>query len=267
MKKPTGNGKRPAQITRAKAIDLKINKKISLRHIDDADIDNDDPSDTSDHEPPPSNANKVRTAVACSGRSDVPEPHRTRAHQTAELVGKIATALDPETQRARDEERANSSLQQTQFLALNQQLRDSQQLNQSLRAELDQLRDWLYKVECICDRLDLELGIEWRMNGMATLSTGHQPQSRKHDPGLQHVRGKIRSTIDYPEGGSCTTWHTDGSSASEFDENKENEFPQSFLASPSQLHSRKPLSSTTEPDTSNSTDLPRTIPSDMSLEV
>jgi hypothetical protein len=67
MKKPTGNGKRPALITRAKAIDLKINEKISLRHIDDANVDDDDADDASDHEPPPSDANKVRTAVACSG--------------------------------------------------------------------------------------------------------------------------------------------------------------------------------------------------------
>jgi hypothetical protein len=53
MKKPMWNGKHPTLVTRAKAIDLKINKKISLCHIDDANVDNDDIDDPSDHEPPP----------------------------------------------------------------------------------------------------------------------------------------------------------------------------------------------------------------------
>jgi hypothetical protein len=101
------------------------------------------------------------------------------------------------------------------------------------------------------------------MNGMAVLSAGQQPH-RKHDPVLDRVRGKIRSTINYPEGGSCTTWHTDGSSASDFEENKENKIPRSFLYP---RYSRKSFSSTTEADTSNSTDLPCSIPSEPSLEV
>jgi len=81
-KKPTGNGKHLTQITRTKT---------------------NDPSDASDHESP-SRADKVHTTVARNGRSNIPEPCCTCAHQTAELVGKIASALDPETQHARDNE-------------------------------------------------------------------------------------------------------------------------------------------------------------------
>jgi hypothetical protein len=101
------------------------------------------------------------------------------------------------------------------------------------------------------------------MNGMAMLSAGQQPH-RKCDPALDCVHGKIWLTINYPEGGSCTMWHTDGSSASDFEENKENEIPQAFLYP---CHSHKSFSSTTEADTSNSTDLPCSIPSKPSLEV
>lgn len=227
VKKPTGNGKRPTYIAHAKAIDQKINEKLSLRHINDPD--RDDPSDVSDHESP-SRTTKVQTAVARSGRSDVPEPRRTRAHQTAELVGKIATALDPDTQRARDEERANRSLQQTHFLSLTHQLRDSQQLVRSLQTEINQIRDRLHKVERIRDRLDMELNFERRMAGTPMSAAGRPSGSHKYYSDIQRVRGKVRSTVRYPEGGSCTTWITDGSSASDFDD-KENKIPTSFSSS------------------------------------
>jgi hypothetical protein len=57
---------------------------------------------------------------------------------------------------------------------------------------------------------------------MATASAGLEPQDRKHDPAIDRVCGKVRSTINYPEGGSCTTRITDGSSASDCDDEKEN---------------------------------------------
>ena len=129
MRKPTGSGKRPVHVTQAKAIAQKIGEKLSLCHINDPDADDANSSDLSDHETPPSHSNKVHTAVARNGCSDVPEPRRTRAQQTAELVGKIATALDPETQRLRDVERGERALQQTHFFSFSNQLRDSQQLN------------------------------------------------------------------------------------------------------------------------------------------
>jgi hypothetical protein len=228
MKKLTGTGKRPYFVTKAKDIDRLINEKVATRHIDDAELEDGNHSNTSDHEcgtPGQDEGAKVSTVIARNGHSEVPEARRTRGQQTAELVGKIATALDPETQCARDDKRANRSFQNTQIFALNQQLRDSQQLNDSLRSQINQLCDCLYKVERLHDCLDMELNFERCIVGMAVVSAGLEPQDRKHNP----VHGKVRSTINYPEGGSCTAWITDGSSASDCDDEKENIKPSLFM--------------------------------------
>jgi hypothetical protein len=223
-KKPTGDGKRPYFVTKAKHIDRLINEKVATRHIDDPELDNNF-SGVSDGEcslTAQDEEAKMHTVVARNGRSEIPERRRTRGQQAADFVSKIATALDPETQRTRDEERANRSLQNTQFFTLTQQLRDSQQRTDSLHSELSRLRDRLHKVERIRDRLDMELNFERRLAGMAAESNGRPPRTRKHCPDLERVRGKVRSTITYPEGGSFTTWVTDGSSASDYDAEKEN---------------------------------------------
>ncbi|KAF8234799.1 hypothetical protein L208DRAFT_1376756 [Tricholoma matsutake] len=100
-----------------------------------------------------------------------------------------------------------------------------------LITEINQLRDCLHKVEHIRDCLNMELNLERRMAGVAMSTVGRPPRSHKHYPDLECVRGKVRSTVRYPEGGSYTTWITDGSSASNFDDNKENMIP-AFLSSP-----------------------------------
>lgn len=94
MKKPTGTGKRPYFVTKAKAIDKLINEKVATRHIDDAEL------NVSNQELDPSQQDEEmkHTVVARNGRSEIPMARRTRGQQTAELVGKIASALDPETQ-------------------------------------------------------------------------------------------------------------------------------------------------------------------------
>ena len=125
MKKPTGTGKRPHFITKAKDIDQQINAKVATRYIDDAELDNDGHSGASDHEHSSLGLDaegKIQTVVAHNGRSEVPEPCRTQGWQTANFVGKIAAALNPETQRAYDEECANYSFQNTQIFTLTQQL-------------------------------------------------------------------------------------------------------------------------------------------------
>jgi hypothetical protein len=88
--------------------------------------------------------------------------------------------------------------------------------------EINQLRDCIYKIECTRNRLDMELNFERRMAGMVAQSIGHIPRTHKHHPDLDHVRGKVRSTITYPEGGSHTMWITDGSGALDQDDEKEN---------------------------------------------
>ena len=55
----------------------------------------------------------------------------------------------------------------------------------------------------------------------------HSPNSRKNHkylPDLVRVRGKVRHDEYYPEGGQCTTWITDGSSASDWDDDRKENF-------------------------------------------
>ena len=125
MKKPTGTGKHLHFIMKAKDIDRQINEKIATRYIDDAKLDNDGHSGASDNECSSLGLDaegKIQTVVARNGHSEVPEPHRTWGQQTADFVGKIAAALNPETQCAHDEECANRSFQNTQNFTLTQQL-------------------------------------------------------------------------------------------------------------------------------------------------
>ncbi|KIK02656.1 hypothetical protein K443DRAFT_5938 [Laccaria amethystina LaAM-08-1] len=217
--------------TCAKAIDKLINERAGTRHINDSEYDDEEigDGDTSDRdEPKPS---PVHDIIARSDRSQAPLPRRPCGAQTTELVSKIAQALDPETQHVRDEEHANRSFQNTQVFTVSQQLRDAQATIEALRTEINTIRDRLHAVDRIRDCLDLELNFERRFSAMSGKhEPRHSPSSRKnrkYDPGLVRVRSKVRHDEYFPEGGQCTTWIMDGSSASDWDKNsnKENHNP------------------------------------------
>ena len=70
---------------------------------------------------------------------------------------KIADNFDPLAQREREHDRAEQSLSAVQILALNSQLRDSQQTVNSLRSEITQLYSRLHTSESNCQRLELKL--------------------------------------------------------------------------------------------------------------
>ncbi|KAF8797408.1 hypothetical protein BYT27DRAFT_7228997 [Phlegmacium glaucopus] len=207
-KKPTGDGKRPQSVTHAKAIDKMINERAGTQNINDSEFEDDEAgrgvlsSIEETHESKP----KIHTAIASSDRSEAPQARRPRGSQTTELVGKIMQALDPEAQRARDEERANRSFQNTQAFTLSTNL-----------------------LERIRDRLDMELNFECRMSAMSGLKREalHSPTSRKNHkylPDLIRVRGKVRHDEYFPEGGQRTTWITNGSSASDWDDDRKENF-------------------------------------------
>jgi hypothetical protein len=99
MKKPTGSRKHPYFVMKAKDIDQLINEKVATHHINNAKFDNNDHSNIFNHEhgtPVQDDGAKI-TVTAYNGPSEVPEAHHTHGHQTAELISKITTALDPET--------------------------------------------------------------------------------------------------------------------------------------------------------------------------
>lgn len=252
MKKPTGTGKRPESVTRAKAIDKLINEKVGTRDLDDSELDNNDDDEEGDADSdngraPPVNLKK-HTVVARSDKNEAQPARRTntRGSQHADLAERIANSLDPEAQRQRDEERSNRSLHTAQIFTLTQQLRDSNNLNESLRAQLVDVRERLNTVERLRDRLDAELNLERRMSqfsapGGRGLSARGGNSSHKYNPELTRVRGKIRHDEFFPDGGQCTSWISDGSSASDWEENKENlPAPPIFDAEPSSNFAYKP---------------------------
>ena len=166
---------------------------------------------------------KIHTAVAASDRSEAPQGRRPRGSQTTELVGKLVQALDPEVQLAHDEECANRSFQNTQTFTLSASLCDTHARIESLRSELTDARDELHKAERMRDRLDMELNFERCMSAMSGKQEAHHPpisscKHHKYLPDLIRVRGKVRHDEYFPEGGMHTTWITDGSSASDWDE-------------------------------------------------
>jgi len=207
-----------------------INEKAGTRNLNDSEFEDDEAgrggSSCAEEKPHDS---KIHMAIASSDRSEAPQARRPRGSQTTELVSKIVQALDPEVQRVRDEERANRSFQNTQAFTLSANLRDAHTRIETLRSELNDTRDRLHKVERIRDRLDMELNFERRMSAMSGVKreTLHSPKSRKNHkylPDLVRVRGKVRHDEYFPEGGQCTTWITDGSSASDWDDDRKENF-------------------------------------------
>ena len=131
----------------------------------------------------------------------------------------------------------------TPVFTLSANLRDAQARIETLRSELNDTRDRLHKVEHICDHLNMELNFEQRMSVMSgvkweALHSPHSCKNHKYLPDVVRVRGKVRHDEYFPEGGQHTTWITDGSSASDWDDCKEN-------LNPSTEHYHPSYSSTT----------------------
>jgi uncharacterized coiled-coil protein SlyX len=95
---------------------------------------------------------KVERAVICASDKSVIQPHRTCAAQSTELMQKLASALDPDIQKTRDDERACRSFQNTQIFTLSNQLCDSQATNDKLRGEVDKACDKVHKLKRSLDR-------------------------------------------------------------------------------------------------------------------
>jgi hypothetical protein len=130
---------------------------------------------------------------------------------------KLASALDPDIQKTRDDEHASCSFQNTQIFTLSQQLRDSQATNDKLRGEVDKARDKVHKLERSLDRARMKLEL---VHGPRPKRL---PTGCKNLPDIICTRGKIRSIEHFFEGSSYTTWVTDGSTATNWsDSDKEN---------------------------------------------
>jgi hypothetical protein len=212
------------------------------------------------------------TAIARSNRSEIPQGRRNTRNGTAlDLVSKLSQAFDPSTQKARDNERANRSLQNTQFLTLSQQLRDAQATIEGMRSQITDLQRRVYDSDRARDRAETKLEIMQMSTGTKRHSRSRQRRGHSRRD-VQKVRGKVRCEQRYPDGGAFTYWITDNSGSEGDDDNKENWDPLSqrnYWTRPSlsptfrRSYPRPPLSNRTsnQPPPCSSSKNPPRIPS------
>ncbi|KAF8799739.1 hypothetical protein BYT27DRAFT_7263598 [Phlegmacium glaucopus] len=258
-KKPTEDEKHPQSVTHAKAIDKMINERAGTWNVNDSEFEDDEArrgvlsSVEETHKSKP----KIHTAIASYDRSEAPQAHRPCGSQTTELIGKIMQALDPEAQRAHDEECANRFFQTTQAFTLSTNLRNAHARIKTLHSKLNSTRDRLHKVEHIHDQ---------------ALHSPTSQKNHKYLPDLIRVCGKVRHDKYFPEGGQRTTWITDGSSASDWDDGRKENFNPSTKnyhhfssesTTPSDYHhfSSKPTTPSIKPQHRNPSQSESTTPS------
>ncbi|KAG2131631.1 hypothetical protein DEU56DRAFT_688381, partial [Suillus clintonianus] len=205
--KPTGNGVCPPDVTRAHEIDALINERAGTRDLNDSDFDADDSHDDSRNITPPIE----HTAITRATRTDAPVPRR-RGAAASELLTRISGAFDPAVQQARDEERANRSLANTQLLTQAQQLRDANAVTEQLRTQLYDLRTRLYNVERERDLGKLRAEM-MQMHASAPIQAPHNvhpnPVSRNARNARHRYKPKQPSYTYYPDGGQSVIWHSD----------------------------------------------------------
>jgi hypothetical protein len=97
-----------------------------------------------------------KTAITCSARDQVP-CHNTCSSQGADLITSLSQAFNPEAQKFCDAERASRSLQNTQYLALIQQLQDLQWVNEQLHLQLSDVQGCLQDADRSRDCAELKL--------------------------------------------------------------------------------------------------------------
>ncbi|KAJ7663702.1 hypothetical protein DFH06DRAFT_1128088 [Mycena polygramma] len=206
-KKPTGNGQRPPEITRAHEIEAKINNRADTREL--SDFDSDDGADGSD------DSIEILDRSARAPTPPLP-PRRNTRMNAPELVNKLSQAFDPDTLRARDEERGQRSFQTTQIFMMSQQIRDAQVTIESLRTQITTMQANIHNAERARDRA--EMALSWYQDGAR--KQRRRSGSSRYD-GLVRVGGKVRNERKYPDGGACTTWDTAPSSDESDKENKD----------------------------------------------
>lgn len=218
--KPTGGAEIPPHIERAWAIEESINERAGTRDVNDSefDADLDDAGSTGSHNSDAieissdAESLKVVATVKRSARTGSdPTPHRKQAPSLM-YMKKIADNFDPSAQREREHDRAEQSLSAVHILALNSQLRDSQQTVNSLRSEITQLYSRLHTSESNRQRVELKLEF---------LETDARVRRYRHDS-RKRRRTRRHEEIHNPDGTTRIVLMTDTDSLSSDDPGKEN---------------------------------------------
>lgn len=213
-KKPTGDAEVPDYIELAWEIEDLMNEKAGTRDIDDEDLvddvidvsDGEDGEDEDDATPAPLPKRKAEVKSEASATRPVVRRAPTNAFTTGaargprsrgaeSLLTNLTSALDPNVQAARAEERSARGMQATQILSLSSQLREAQNLIENFRFQLSDAERRCAAAERRADKYE-----------MMAMIQGPQP---RYQASLREPRTPARSVrqdIHYPDGGHSVQW-------------------------------------------------------------
>lgn len=211
-KKPTGDAEIPDHVLQAWEIEDAMNEKAGTRDIDDEDlVDNviEVSDEDSDDEKEPTPAPKKQTGIKAEAGATRAIARRaptntftagttrgSRSRGADSLLSNLTSALDPDTQAARAEERSARGLQATQIMALSSQLREAQNLVENLRFQLSDAERRCSSAERRADKLE-----------MMAMIQGSQPRYRTPAAREPHTPSRsVRQDTHYPDGGHSVQW-------------------------------------------------------------
>lgn len=208
----------PEYVYQAHEIEDAMNEKAGTRDLDDDDIaddvveisSDDDDDDDAPPKPLPSAPKKTKKEpvdntgpIARRAASDrISQPRQPR-NMGANLLSTLSGALDPAAQAARQEERAARTFQTSQLFALTAQLRESQNLVESLRTRLAESDRDRNAAERRADKAEM----------MAMFSGRQAPQPPSNPPRWANLPSAnrtpsrpVRHDVYYSDGGRGVRW-------------------------------------------------------------
>ena len=194
-----------------------IQEKVGTRDLDDSDASDGDEgsvveveSDAEEPEPKRMKIKKEPTPMSSLGpiarrppADRLPSARQSRNARAVsqDLISSLSHAFDPAVQAARDDQRTARMLQSSQILTLAGQLREVQNLVESLRDRLSESEKERNAAERRADRAEMMAMIH-RGSGTQQYVTSPPPNRDMSRP--------VRMDIVYPDGGGATRWYTPG---------------------------------------------------------
>lgn len=220
-RKPTGDGECPPEIERAHEINNKIQAKVACRDLGDDEImeikdsDNDIADFTDDDETSvPAHRPKPTLRVRTTRKETAPAPSRQPPTKGLDFLDRVAQSLNPEHQAQREIERTSSLFQSQQLILLHSQIRDLNQLVQTLRTQLDEAERRWVNADRRADRLQNQIDITSAVNRAQAQQPAvafREPPitvSSDSNPGTPNSNHEPRWEAIYRDGGR-TSWFGD----------------------------------------------------------
>lgn len=211
----------PEYVYQAHEIEDAMNEKAGTRDLDDDDIadevvdisSDDDDEDDEPPKPPPTSkkasvpvkkeSNDNSGPVARRATSDrIAQPRQSR-NAGANLLATLSGALDPATQAARQEERAAHTFQTSQLFSVSAQLREAQNLVESLRTRLSESERERNAAERRADKVEMLAMLSGRQAEQTPL---YPPRWANLPSATRTPSRSVRHDVYYADGGRAVRW-------------------------------------------------------------